>query len=410
MKSAADYYVFQKWAEAPSYAFGGRGGESLVPVEDKEAYWHVYGELLSAAESQISGEQGERLFLRPKRYSRVRGSRGHRPTDLWVSICAKGAELLGFMPQVYAIASDRGLEIGFAVSIAEDDYFDVETKQRNRSIIPFINSKLPRSTDEVTLDTDLMLRASGAWHFNGKTRLLPGDAGFDRFASLGEMLDSLRSGGAITGGGAITRIFGLSDLEEVDLEREFAEATRLFAPLLSRCAPTPWDVEVRSAQEEIEDLLESDEPVPTSDEDGRRKVLAEVARRQGQARFRNKLLEAYDSTCAISGTDVPDTLQAAHIRPYNGPATNHVGNGLLLRADLHTLFDLKLITIDPRSLRVVASPRLKGTDYWQFHGRDLRLPKKRSEHPAASALEWHFRLVFDNRTNPAFQLDSVEGL
>lgn len=395
MKSAPDYYVFKKWAEAPSYAFGDRTGRGVVPPEDKDAYWRIYSELLSAANAQLFDEQGESLFLRPKRYSQTRGSRGHRPTDLWVSICARGAEALGFMPQVYAIASDRGLEVGFAASIPEDDYFDAQTKQRNRSIVPFINAKLPSSADPLVAAIDQFLQNSGDWHFNKKTRLIRNQAGFDYFRSAGEMFDSLKLAGDVTGGGAISKVYAPEELGKVDLEREFRDALRLFKPLLDRCAPSQWDIEIRSAQDEVESLQRLDLSVPETDGEGRMRVIAEVARRQGQTRFRNRLLEAYNGACAISGTNVADTLQAAHIRPYNGPATNHVTNGMLLRADIHTLFDLRLITIDPRSFCVVASPRLEGTEYWQFHGKRLRLPEKRSEHPAFSAIEWHFGLALN---------------
>lgn len=153
MKSAHDFFVFKKWLDAPNAAFGGRNGNSLVPPSDKEAYWRIYDELkVAAEEARASHPDAAKMILRPKMYSRERGSRGHRPVDLWVSICIKDAKVLGYMPQVYAIASERGLEIGFAASIAEDDYFDPEVKERNRAIIPFINSKLPAPDDVLAAD------------------------------------------------------------------------------------------------------------------------------------------------------------------------------------------------------------------------------------------------------------------
>ena len=58
----------------------------------------------------------------------------------------------------------------------------------------------------------------------------------------------------------------------------------------------------------------------------------------------------YEGKCAVTGCDVPDVLQAAHIFPYMGPETNHPSNGLL-RADIHTLFDLGLIELSQRASR-----------------------------------------------------------
>lgn len=76
---------------------------------------------------------------------------------------------------------------------------------------------------------------------------------------------------------------------------------------------------------------------PKSVEDGREKIAVSIVKRRGQPEFRRKLLTVYQGRCAISGTDAVEALEAAHIVPYKGAATNHPTNGLLLRADLHTL-------------------------------------------------------------------------
>jgi putative restriction endonuclease len=86
---------------------------------------------------------------------------------------------------------------------------------------------------------------------------------------------------------------------------------------------------------------------------------------------------------------VPEALEAAHICPYRGEHTNHVTNGVLLRADLHTLFDLGWITIDAESLTVLTSPRLQGSTYADLAGRPLRRPIDAAKHPSKEALAWH---------------------
>ena len=96
--------------------------------------------------------------------------------------------------------------------------------------------------------------------------------------------------------------------------------------------------------------------------DGRKKQLAEIIRRQGQPSFRKKLLKAYNAVCAITGTSLPVVLEAAHITPYLGPATNATSNGILLRGDLHTLFDLGLVTVDKDSMEVKVSNSTK--EHW----------------------------------------------
>jgi len=87
--------------------------------------------------------------------------------------------------------------------------------------------------------------------------------------------------------------------------------------------------------------------------DQRERRMAEVVQRRGQGAFRAKLMEAYEGRCAITGCDAREALEAAHIARYSGAASNDPRNGLLLRADLHNLFDLGLIAVDPGSLVVM---------------------------------------------------------
>lgn len=131
---------------------------------------------------------------------------------------------------------------------------------------------------------------------------------------------------------------------------------------------------------------------PTGIEDGREKVLTAVVRRQGQATFRRSLMRAYGGRCAVTGCAVEPLLEAAHIRPYFGPETNHVTNGLLLRADMHTLFDLGLICIG-EDMRIIVAKRLTGTDYDQLSGQLLILPEMTADRPNGPAIQWHRETV-----------------
>ena len=108
--------------------------------------------------------------------------------------------------------------------------------------------------------------------------------------------------------------------------------------------------------------------------DARNQALRSVVLRRGQKAFRDQLVRAFGGRCAISGCEVLDVLEAAHIVPYLGPATNQVTNGLLVRADLHTLFDCGLIDVDPNSLTITVTPRLRASEYGPLHGQPLNLP------------------------------------
>ena len=128
---------------------------------------------------------------------------------------------------------------------------------------------------------------------------------------------------------------------------------------------------------------------PSNESDARYKVLASIARRRGQPKFRDKLLDAYDERCAITGYNEVEALEAAHIRLYKGSDMNEVHNGLLLRADIHTLFDRHLIGLDPISRKVWIGEQLSRTQYAELEGREARPPKRRKDRPDPDALREH---------------------
>ena len=104
---------------------------------------------------------------------------------------------------------------------------------------------------------------------------------------------------------------------------------------------------------------------------------ATKATRPEQAEFRKLLLEAYDGRCAVTDCDIPETLDAAHLRPWR--KGSGVGDGILLRADFHRLLEAKLMTID-RDYVV----RLKGglgLDYERYDGTKIRLPRRVQDRP-----------------------------
>ena len=127
--------------------------------------------------------------------------------------------------------------------------------------------------------------------------------------------------------------------------------------------------------------LEDFNPFNTSD--GRKKIEQMVALRQGQPSFRNALMDAYERRCAITACTIDDILEAAHISPYRGEHTNHVTNGLLLRADIHTLFDRGLIKVD-RDYRITAR-----ADIMAAYGlpKRITLPRNPDLHPNKEALD-----------------------
>ena len=124
--------------------------------------------------------------------------------------------------------------------------------------------------------------------------------------------------------------------------------------------------------------------------DERRVATVRQVRREQQGRFRDELLKAYAGRCAISGTNVPEVLQAAHINPYRGRRSQIVSNGILLRADLHLLYDAHLISVEPDSLEVAMGERLSNTTYLQYNARKLYRPTKEALAPNRDLLAVHY--------------------
>ncbi len=120
-------------------------------------------------------------------------------------------------------------------------------------------------------------------------------------------------------------------------------------------------------------------------ENAKEKTIRAIVNRRGQAKFRSTLLKIYNEKCAISATNLPSVLEAAHIIPYQGAKTNHITNGILLRSDFHTLFDLGLIGIN-QHYKAVVSSSLRDTEYEQYHEADIFLPVNGKERPSFMAL------------------------
>jgi putative restriction endonuclease len=121
--------------------------------------------------------------------------------------------------------------------------------------------------------------------------------------------------------------------------------------------------------------------------------------RLGQGAFRVLVTEAYQRRCAITGEKTLPVLQAAHIRSYSKLGPHAISNGLLLRSDVHTLFDGGYMTVTP-DLRVEVSGSLRidfenGREYYRHHGQSLAvLPGAIGDRPSTEFLGWHNEHVY----------------
>lgn len=115
--------------------------------------------------------------------------------------------------------------------------------------------------------------------------------------------------------------------------------------------------------------------------------------RLGQGAFRVAVTDAYERKCAVTGGRTLPVLDAAHIKPYAIGGEHEVRNGLLLRTDIHTLFDIGYVTISTDG-KFEVSNRIKddyenGREYYGMAGRKIFSPKNEMLQPSKDFIEWH---------------------
>jgi putative restriction endonuclease len=123
-----------------------------------------------------------------------------------------------------------------------------------------------------------------------------------------------------------------------------------------------------------------------------------VKQRLGQGTFRVWITDAYQRRCAVTDEKALPVLDAAHIKPVSNGGMHRLDNGLLLRSDVHTLFDRGYVTVTA-SYRFRVSERLRrdfnnGENYFRLNDKVISLPAEEGSRPSKQFLEWHSDTVF----------------
>lgn len=147
------------------------------------------------------------------------------------------------------------------------------------------------------------------------------------------------------------------------------------------------------------DLVEHESGAEESKGPEDARQIAAIRIRRGQRDFREKLLSAWTRRCVVTESRVVELLEAAHIVPHAEDTDYRTSNGLLLRADIHTLYDLNLLSIDG-FMRVHLSEVLRNTEYRQYDGKKIeRRPERGSDAPSFDALQERHRRFLDAQTS-----------
>lgn len=133
------------------------------------------------------------------------------------------------------------------------------------------------------------------------------------------------------------------------------------------------------------------------DDDINQKVTKEYRRRRGQKKFSDNLFIVCKGKCCTTGTTVKSVLHACHIIPHAESGNNNTTNGLLLRSDIHDLFDTHQIGIHPKTLKVHIKNQLLNSEYKNLKGKIL-LSRSNKERPNLEALKKRWN-IFKEQPN-----------
>jgi putative restriction endonuclease len=180
----------------------------------------------------------------------------------------------------------------------------------------------------------------------------------------------------------VPRSFNPQNLSGSVIDLESVDGRALWAACLERSGARAWQPEW----------------IPEAFERHRHGQPQLIMPRLGQGSFRLAVVDAYGGGCAITGEHSLPALEAAHIRPYSVGGTHELPNGLPLRRDLHRLFDLGYVSVQPDG-KFLVSPRLReefanGHTYYALEGQRLRQPDKPDAAPDKGLLAWHSEVVF----------------
>ena len=222
-----DLRVLSKYENAP------QGAWTTMPQADKDSYLRIHTRLeailektLAALPDAASFAGGLTLGFNPSG-----GVRGNRPKDLWCAIYPRDADVR--MPQVYLIASHRGIELGYAAAIHPNDFSNQTFKNAVRMAAPHIFDALPEPSSPASQHLSEELARKRGWFYRRKTRLAPKENDFTNVEALLAFLKS--SEGKSWGAGAISRYWLPHELVgDIDLAQQFVDAANLFRPLMVR--------------------------------------------------------------------------------------------------------------------------------------------------------------------------------
>lgn len=200
--------------------------------------------------------------------------------------------------------------------------------------------------------------------------------------------------------GSVAYKFGNFEAIETEGKSGLIGYTKLDEKIWNKFKNNDLGLFINSLEKEVEEIEDSSsiffddenkssEPIIIKNDTSFEQVTYNRRMRKGQPKFRKALLEVYESKCAITGEGPECVLDAAHIEGHSESGNNDIKNGIILRADLHELFDRGLLKIDPETYKIKFAESLAETTYMSLNGVELR-PRKDGSYPSKKYLEKKF--------------------
>lgn len=265
------------------------------------------------------------------------------------------------------------------------DYRSLPSKGADKQ--KYVLSAFIARKSAVYCDADVVEHPDGTWTIEyGCQTPTPGKQATDR--SNEYMMNNLRDGVPIAFMTPTEKGYLVRGLAYVEAYNPITEMFTLHGPVSLETAGVnfySWLALDGLSEDEKDTLRKAD------GFDGEAYVAAQVMRRRRQDAFRKNVLEAYGGKCALTEVSTRNVLQAAHIDSFAKSQSHAVTNGILLRADVHLLYDAHLLTIRPDSGRIVVSDWVQDPMYRDLDGRQMRFPKNKDYRPDEQLLEINFQ-------------------
>ena len=133
--------------------------------------------------------------------------------------------------------------------------------------------------------------------------------------------------------------------------------------------------------------------ITESIKEGLDRVIASIIRRRGQPEFPQGIDRGLQWQVCDKWMRCRGSSRGMPYSAMRGSQTNRVSNGLLMRADLHTLFDVGLLAVNPSNVTVVIAPSLLQTTYREFSGEDDLGPGRHGQQTKSGCTPCSWQMV-----------------